>query len=102
MIVQENQSLFDIAVQEDGSVLAVFEWALANGLSITDILEPGHKLTVPKSNFNNIDVANYFKGRNHKIATCSINGNNNLPEQPSGIGSMIIGTDFIVTKWQEQ
>jgi len=97
MILQENQSLFDIAVQEDGSVLAVFEWALANGLSITDSLEPGQKLIAPKSAYRNDDMANYFKGKNQYVATCSTVGNNNLPIQPSGIGAMIIGTDFIVT-----
>jgi LysM repeat protein len=97
MIIQENQSLFDIAVQEDGSVLAVFEWALANGLSITDVLEPGQKLKAPKSSFRNGDLANYFKGRNQQVATCSTIGNDKLPIQPSGIGAMIIGTDFIIT-----
>lgn len=97
MIIQENQSLFDIAVQEDGSVLAVFEWAVANGFSITDVLVPGQKLIAPKSSFRNGDVANYFKGRNQQVATCSTLGNDKLPIQPSGIGAMIIATDFIVT-----
>jgi hypothetical protein len=96
VIVQENQSLFDISVQEDGSVLAVFEWALANGISMTDILAPGQKLTAPKSSFRNSDMANYFQGRKQEVATCSTIGNNSLPEQASGIGAMIIGTDFIV------
>lgn len=96
MTVQENQSLFDVSVQEDGSVLAVFEWAVANGVSITDDLAPGQKLSAPNSIFRNVDMANYFKGKNQQVATCSTIGNNNLPEKPTGIGAMIIGTDFIV------
>lgn len=95
MTVIENQSLLDIAIQEDGSVMAAFEWALKNALSITDELAPGQELLVPVSEFRNNDVADYFKGKNQMVAT----GFNNTIEDllpDLGIGTMAIGTTFIV------
>lgn len=96
MIVIENQSLFDVAVQEYGSVLASFAWALKNGLSITDDLAPGQQLVPAISTFRNADVANYFKGKKQLVATgISVeNGQSILPSL--GIGSMRIGSTFIV------
>jgi hypothetical protein len=45
--VLNGQSLFDLAIQVAGSVEAVFDIALANGISITDELRPGTVLTIP-------------------------------------------------------
>lgn len=94
--VIENQSLLDIAVQEDGSVLTAFEWALINGLSITDDLAPGQKLLVPNPIFRNADVADYFKGKNQMVAT-GISAADLAAINPElGIGTMTIGSTFIV------
>ncbi len=46
--VLNNQSLFDISVQEYGTIEGVFEIALANGLSVTDKLTVGQKLKIPE------------------------------------------------------
>lgn len=92
----ENQSVLDVAIQEDGSVMAFFEWALKNGLSITDELTPGQQLVSPNSSFRNAEIANYFKGKKQMIAT-GFNigeGDSMIPEL--GIGQMAIGTTFIV------
>lgn len=68
MKVVANQSLFDVAIQENGNVFSVFEWALKNDISITDILLPGTELTPPDIIVNqDRDKVNYFKGRS--IAT---------------------------------
>ena len=67
--VLSNQSLLDIAIQEDGNVLAAFEWALANGISITEELVPGQKLIVPNSVNRDNDIAQYFKSKTQNIAT---------------------------------
>lgn len=96
MIAIENQSLFDVAVQEDGSFLAAFEWALANGLSITDELVPGQKLIAPNSELRNNEVADYFKGRNQMVATGFNIGDGNSMIPELGIGTMAIGSTFIV------
>lgn len=90
-----DQSLFDIAIQEDGSVLSTFEWAIKNGLSITDNLGPGQKLSTPISAFRNDEVARYFTGKRQMIATAKID-NIEIISPQLGIGSMIIETNFIV------
>lgn len=93
--VLHNQSLLDIAVQEDGSAMAAFEWALKNALSITDELAPGQELLAPFSEFRNNDVADYFKGKNQMVAT-GFNGTIEDLIPDLGIGSMAIGSTFIV------
>lgn len=66
----ENQSLIDVAIQEDGCVLAVFDWAIHNEMSITDLLTAGQKIKMPKSEeFRYNELANYFKSKNTLIAT---------------------------------
>jgi hypothetical protein len=91
-----EQSLFDIAIQQDGSDLTAFDWALKNGLSITDELFPGQKLVAPNSSLRNVEVANYFKGKKQMVASgFSVEvGNAIIPVL--GIGKMRIGTTFIV------
>ena len=92
----ENQSVFDIATQEDGSVQATFEWAVKNGFSITDDLAPGQQLISPNSSFRNAEVANYFKGKKQMVAT-GFNVEDGSSIIPTlGIGTMTIGTTFIV------
>ncbi|WP_300978937.1 hypothetical protein [Flavobacterium sp.] len=88
-----NQSLLDIAIQEDGNVLAAFDWALANGVSITDTLAPGQKLNTANSSYKNADVAKYFKGKSQMVATAL---NNNELIETLGIGTMAIESTFIV------
>lgn len=80
-----NQCLFDIAILEDGNVLSAFEWALSNGISITDELLPGQNLINPNSGFKETDVVNYFKIKKHNLGT-AITANNleNLYEFPQG------------------
>jgi len=87
----DNQSVLDLAIQESGSVMAAFEWAVKNGLSITDDLEPGQTVTAADSNFKNTDVTNYFKNKKQLIAT----GTKRPPVPPGlGIGYMQIGLNF--------
>ena len=46
--VLNNQSLWDISVQEYGSVEAVFELARANDMGVTDLLTAGQELLLPE------------------------------------------------------
>lgn len=74
-----NQSLLDIAIQADGSVLTVFDWAMANNISITDEIPPGTALTAPDTPaLRDKDVANYFAGR--YLATLYRNDNDGSSE----------------------
>ena len=94
--VQNNQSLLDVAVWNDGTALNAFEWAFANNMSMTDGLAPKQFLIVPTQNVNNVakqDIANFFKFNNHIPATAI-----SLTQavSPIGIGTMIIGNNFLV------
>lgn len=71
-----NQNLADIAVQEFGSIDAVFDIALANDISITSSLSPGTTLLIPEVSYE-VEIAQYFKGINKKIST-NTNDNINL------------------------
>jgi hypothetical protein len=91
--VLHNQTLLDIAIQADGDVLSAFEWAIANGLSITDDLDPGQMLLDSNSSYINTDVADYFKSKKQIAATAM----KRPPVPPGlGIGYMKIGINFKV------
>jgi len=61
--VLNNQSLFDISVQEYGTIEGVFEIALANGLSVTDTLVAGQKLKIPEIDQSLVqpEIVDYYK-----------------------------------------
>ena len=69
--VLNNQSLFDIAIQEYGTVEAVFDLAMANGLGITDELNAGQELAVPDSDFVIPEIVAYYKKNGLHPATGS-------------------------------
>lgn len=94
IIVHQGQSLFDIAVQESGSVLAAFDWALQNGKSITDELTVGAELTPCETEYLGVSTKEYFL--NTKIATNSTIADENIINIDFGIGLMAIGETFIV------
>ncbi|WP_417366910.1 hypothetical protein [Flavobacterium beibuense] len=96
MIVISNQSILDVAIQESGSVLTAFEWALKNGKSITEILTPGTELNDPLSSLTDVDVKAYFKATNRKLATTLTAEQMAVIVPDEGIGAMIIEDSFIV------
>lgn len=65
--VLSSQSIFDLAVQELGSVEAAFELALLNDLSLTDNLTAGQMLEL--SDKQNRAVADYYAANGLKPAT---------------------------------
>ncbi len=67
LIVTEGQSLIDVAIQEYGTVEALFDLADANGLAITDALAPGQVLTGPNSAAAVASVVDYFRQRSQRI-----------------------------------
>jgi hypothetical protein len=94
--VISGQSLSDIAVQEDGTVESVFEWAVFNGKSITEKLIPGEELFSPNSTLIDKPISEYFNGIQKKLATAITKQNHELIVPDEGIGAMIIGRTFIV------
>ena len=92
--INHNQSLLDLAIQKNGSITTAFELALLNGISLTEELVPGQKLNFEKSTFSDDEIVNYFDNKKTMIATGFQNSDSILPHL--GIGTMAIGTTFIV------
>ncbi|MGY0034459.1 hypothetical protein [Pedobacter sp. NJ-S-72] len=91
-VVDQGQSLFDVAVQHCGDVSAVFELAHLNSLSITDKLKAGSELILPIP----VDsgLVKYFQDNSYVPAT-DINEKNEII-LPDGIDYWAVGIDFIV------
>lgn len=88
-IVLDGQSLFDIAIQQCGTVEAAFSFAILNDIAVTDELKVGTVLaTAPVQNRR---IAEYYAMKSLAPATASgvsIFG---------GIGFMAIEQTFIVS-----
>ena len=88
----ENQTMLDIAIQYCGDADSALDVAIANGLSLTDSLQPGQILTLPEIPANRA-VANYYGVNGIKPAT----GETPETAPPGGISYMGIQIDFIVS-----
>jgi hypothetical protein len=64
----DNQNMLDLAVQECGGVASVFDFAMLNGLSITEVPDIGVKLEVPTVKAVP-EIALFFKKHSTRIAT---------------------------------
>lgn len=93
MKVIAHQNLLDIAVQELGSVEAVFELAVLNNKSVTSDLTAGEVLQLPE--VVDADIANYFQSRERKIATEYYDVETETALE--GISFWAINHDFIVS-----
>jgi hypothetical protein len=69
VVVSAGQSLLDVALQEAGSLAALFALADASGVAITDVLKPGQLLEAPAAAVVQPDVVGYFRGRGLRINT---------------------------------
>lgn len=94
--VLHNQSILDIAIQNNGTSVSAFELAFENGLSITEELTPGQGLEVSKSILIDTTIVAFFQNKNQIIATGFNNSENEDILPQLGIGTMIIGSTFIV------
>lgn len=90
--VKDYQTLFDIAVQEMGSVDAAFDLARLNDLSISDALVSGQVIVLPDAPTDEY-VMNEFEAKKLFPATADKGEENVL----GGIGYMGIGIDFKVS-----
>lgn len=94
--ILHNQTLIDVAIQYNGFITNAFELALKNRLSVTDELIPGQTIEVPVSNLIDTELVSFFKSKKQIIAT-GFNGSEHEDILPQlGIGTMAIGTTFIV------
>lgn len=92
IILLPEQSLFDISIQEYGSLDKVFDLAEENGVSITDECVAG---TILKCNTDSKSkIVNYLDVKGIKPVT-GVSGS--ISFKPGGIGYMAVGVDFIVS-----
>lgn len=66
--IRENQNLWDVALQERGSIAAALEIALENGLTLTDAIAPGTELLIPDGSVDT-DMMNHYKSNRIEPAT---------------------------------
>lgn len=93
--ILHNQSLFDLSIQYTGEVNNAFLIAKANDLSVSDLLVPGNKITIPGSVFMNNDIYGYFTNKKIKPATGYTSENE--PTVLEGIGVWILGKNLKVS-----
>ncbi|AZA84790.1 hypothetical protein C1637_18585 [Chryseobacterium lactis] len=95
--VLNRQSILDISIQYTGDVQKCFDIAIANGMSVSDLLASGTQLIIPDEIEKNPDVINYYTSRLIKPATgTTLEQENQLPTL-KGIGYMQIGNTFKVS-----
>ncbi len=92
--VSERQNLLDVAIQESGSILAAFDLAVANDISVTDDLTAGQVLQTV--DIYNADVFNYYTQKNLKPATGFSSFGTPGETEEEGISIWAINIDFIV------
>lgn len=93
--VLHNQSLLDIAIQHTGDVTNAFALAVANGISVTDDLQPGADLVIPDDITTDADILNYYSAKGLQPAT-GYTATAIAPEL-EGIGYWIIQKNFKVS-----
>ncbi len=65
--VQDGQNIFDIALQEFGTLEELFVMLLDNNLSLNEKLTSGRELIINKTNVGDEDVKNFVVLRNHSF-----------------------------------
>jgi hypothetical protein len=93
-LVNENQTLLDVSAHVYGRVDLVMALSLLNDISTTEVLTAGQIIKLIEAPINSF-VKKSIENRNIIPAT-AISQNINIPTGPTGIGSMIIETNFIV------
>lgn len=92
--VLHNQSFADFALHHCGKLESLFDLSISNGVSITEEITPGTLLEVQDTVDKADDIVSFYKLKNIKPASSFVGST--LPNIPTGIDYMIIGTDFIV------
>lgn len=92
--VLQGQSLYDLAIQETGTVESVFELALKNNMSVTDTLPLDIPFEIPSEIAKEKKIVSYYKALNLKPAT----ENKGSLGVAIGINFWTIEVDFTVSE----
>ncbi|WP_066309823.1 hypothetical protein [Aquimarina aggregata] len=103
---QENQSIFDMALQEYGSIEGLFDLLDDNTIDQVDMSLSVYQDLQIISSPTRREIQEFYIARNIKPATDGTNAEFALLEDPDkdceGIGCMIIADDFIVCPADEE
>ena len=69
MQIFNKQSLFDLSIQNYGTIEAIIDLALENNLSVTDELQTGDLVNVPQLGTARLSIVSYYKRNQIKPAT---------------------------------
>ena len=93
--ITAGQSLLDVALQEYGSVDALFALADANGLAVTDPLTAGQELVlVPVPVGYYVGLGDYFRRRKQRLNTGDVPPAPPLPRAPRYFSSSFFKPDY--------
>lgn len=92
--VLQGQSLYDLAIQETGTIENVFDLAVKNNIAVTDMLPLDTPFIVPKKIEKDKNIVRYYNALNLKPAT----ENKGSIGNAIGINFWTIGIDFTVSE----
>ncbi|RFM32266.1 hypothetical protein [Chitinophaga silvisoli] len=93
--VKPHQCLLDISMQEKGSIAALFDFAVANGRSITDEFIAGESLLIPDTEI--IDMRTWQELQEDGIIPANGYTADDAAYVMGGIGYMGIQLDFRIS-----
>ena len=96
ILIFPGQTLADMAIQQLGSVEAIFALANLNGLSISDEIMPGQTLNYSLTPYDK-NVYKLYQDKKLKPASAVSKPGQETPVDLEGIGYWIIQKDFIVS-----
>ncbi|MGP1500746.1 MAG: hypothetical protein ACTTJM_03060 [Bergeyella cardium] len=92
-----NQSTLDVCLQHTGSIEGVFELAMANSLSLTDELQVGTVLQLPKGIAQDRDILSYYTAKSLQPACGITPAEQRMMEKIEGISYWVVGYDFKIS-----
>ena len=90
MIVLPNQSMADIAIMGAGTLESIFQLAIANGMSISDVPVPGSTYTIPIDVQRDTNAIQYLSQNSITVGTLG-------PLFSKGVGYWQLGVNFVVS-----
>lgn len=87
----KQQSLADVALMATGTMESLWDIAMANGVSITDIPLPGNNINIPAGAATDINTLQYLA--TNSLQLCTLDA---LPG--GGLGYMQVGYDLLIIK----
>ena len=96
VLVLFNQTVMDMAIQQLGSLEAVFALAQLNNMAVSDDIATGQQLSYNITPYNKA-VLKTYQDNGYKPATGTTSPGQSEPVENEGIGYWAIGFDFIVS-----